>query len=117
MPVSSVEHAVVRKQSGSHQLRCRTLLGVMFTEKYVYTSASGVDLVHSVSAVGLVPKLMPVADMACRGCKCKPASYQHAEAISAITDCFCCAGVEGTVSHLKKFFAEHKEFELDTSKL
>ncbi|KAL0050867.1 hypothetical protein WJX82_008910 [Trebouxia sp. C0006] len=26
-------------------------------------------------------------------------------------------GVEGTVSHLKKFFAEHKEFELDTSKL
>ena len=28
-----------------------------------------------------------------------------------------CAGVKGTVGHLKKFFAEHTDFQLDTSKL
>ena len=28
-----------------------------------------------------------------------------------------CAGVRGIVGHLKNFFAEHSDFELDTSKL
>ena len=84
-------------------------------------SASGVDLVHSVSIVGLLQKLMPVACSrhGSQWLQMQICLYQHAEALSAIMGCFVvwCAGVEGTISHLKKFFAEHKEFELDTSKL